>query len=161
VSSSDSSDDYVRNKKGLGGTSIMSRSSMKYNNRVIEIQGRSLNLFDEDNPFRMNLSTILTKSGIFENFIYLMIFLQAVTIALDEPIHSKDLLEKGGLLYYIDIINNIITYVFIVEMVIKIIVFGLFTNGPKSYLKSGWNILDCIIVLISILGMIIGSVLTE
>lgn len=40
-------------------------------------------------------------------------------------------------------------------MLIKIIVYGLIANGPRSYLRDGWNIMDSLIVFVSILGMII------
>ena len=39
-------------------------------------------------------------------------------------------------------------------MVIKVIVFGLFLNGPNSYLRNGWNILDSFIVFVSIVSII-------
>ena len=41
------------------------------------------------------------------------------------------------------------------ELIVKVIVYGLIANGEKSYLKNGWNILDFIIVMTSILGLIV------
>lgn len=38
-------------------------------------------------------------------------------------------------------------------MIIKIIVYGFAWNGEKSYIKNGWNILDFIIVLVSLTGI--------
>ena len=39
-------------------------------------------------------------------------------------------------------------------MIIKIIVFGFIINGSNSYLQNGWNILDCFIVVVSIISII-------
>ena len=40
-------------------------------------------------------------------------------------------------------------------MLIKMIVYGIIFNGNKSYLLQGWNILDCIIVFVSIACIVI------
>ena len=40
-------------------------------------------------------------------------------------------------------------------MVIKIIVYGLMCNGQNSYLMNGWNVLDCFIVIVSIILIVI------
>jgi hypothetical protein len=39
------------------------------------------------------------------------------------------------------------------EMIIKVIVLGFAANGPKSYIRGGWNILDFIIVIISLFSL--------
>ena len=44
-------------------------------------------------------------------------------------------------------VNIVITIIFTIEMIIKIIVFGLLFNGGNSYLRNGWNTLDCFIVV--------------
>ena len=52
--------------------------------------------------------------------------------------------------YYID---QITTYVFLAEALIKIMVFGFVLNGRSSYLRNVWNVLDFLIVVFSILSM--------
>ena len=47
-----------------------------------------------------------------------------------------------------------ITAIFIIELAIKVIVYGLIFNGKQSYLRLGWNILDMFIVCSSILGLL-------
>jgi len=37
--------------------------------------------------------------------------------------------------------DDIFNYIFIFEIVVKIIAFGVFFNGPSSYFKVPWNIL--------------------
>ena len=41
----------------------------------------------------------------------------------------------------------------------KIVVQGLAFNGPGSYLKGGWNILDLFVVIVGILVLILEAVL--
>ena len=44
------------------------------------------------------------------------------------------------------------TVVFILEASIKIIALGFLLNGPKSYLRITWNMLDFTIIMFSILA---------
>ena len=46
----------------------------------------------------------------------------------------------------------ILTSFFFIEACIKIVSYGLITNGQHSYLKNGWNILDISVVLISVIS---------
>lgn len=55
---------------------------------------------------------------------------------------------------YIRYASTIITGIFILEMVMKVLVYGLVKNGPDSYLKDGWNVFDFVIVIISIVNLI-------
>ena len=70
---------------------------------------------------------------------------------LEEPLDDPNL--KSNLI--LRDINNGITYIFIVELIIKAIVFGFITNGEHSYLRNGWNILDFVIVTFSVISIII------
>ena len=45
------------------------------------------------------------------------------------------------------------------QAVIKIIVLGLAFNGPRSYLRSAWNILDIFVVIVNILILVLQSYL--
>lgn len=47
-------------------------------------------------------------------------------------------------------IDEIITVIFTIEAVLKIIATGLIVNGPFSYLRNPWNVLDFLIVTASI-----------
>lgn len=54
---------------------------------------------------------------------------------------------------YLEFINSLLTYIFIVEMVIKLLGMGI-----KDYLSDSFNIFDGSIVLFSIFEMIIGLI---
>jgi len=49
------------------------------------------------------------------------------------------------------------TICFTIEMVIKVISFGFAFNGPDSYLKDPWNILDFLIVTLSLIAFTFGN----
>ena len=46
------------------------------------------------------------------------------------------------------------TTVFFFECLIKIIVQGLIFNGPNSYLRNSWNVLDFFIVIVSVVSLL-------
>jgi hypothetical protein len=62
---------------------------------------------------------------------------------------SKDS-KKAQILGYLDMI---MTSIFVIEMLLKIIAKGLCANGEDSYLRQPWNILDFIIVLVSLISL--------
>ena len=52
----------------------------------------------------------------------------------------------------LELLNHLMTLVFILEALIKIIVHGFLFNGETSYLRNIWNVMDFIIVISSFLG---------
>lgn len=62
-------------------------------------------------------------------------------MAAEDPVNvnsaRNDILDNFDLAFLV---------IFIFEMVAKIIVYGL-VLGPRSYLRSRWNILDCFVVI--------------
>ena len=56
-----------------------------------------------------------------------------------------------------NLLFNIISIIFILEFVLKVIVMG-FYFGERTYLKDEWNILDFIIVLFSIITWILDNI---
>ena len=42
------------------------------------------------------------------------------------------------------------TAVFTIEMILKVITWGFIANGAQSYLKTWWNVLDFLVVVISL-----------
>lgn len=114
----------------------------------------SLFIFSYHNPIRARLRKFISNSY-FAGFIYHMIALNSVLLMLDSP----SLADK----YQIETIKTmlfLISIIFIIECVIKVIASG-FYFGHKTYLKDNWNILDFIIVMFSILTIILESILTD
>lgn len=55
----------------------------------------------------------------------------------------------------LEVIDQILTYIFAAEAVLKIIATGLIKNGKFSYLRNNWNVLDFVIVVASLLPIIL------
>ena len=124
---------------------------MKGRSNYFEILGRSLFLFPADSKIRSYLRSFISNPYT-EGFIYHLIALNSILLALDEPILADS--------YQIDTIArfvNLITGVFIIEALIKIVAMG-FVIGPGTYLKDSWNVLDFVIISFSVLNWILDSV---
>lgn len=52
------------------------------------------------------------------------------------------------MIYYIDLI---LTCLFILEIILKMLAYGILLNGPNSYLRNPWNIIDVIIISTSVI----------
>ena len=81
----------------------------------------------------------IVNSNIFLRFINLVIIINTVLLALDhDPMEEsfESVLEK---------LNLVLTFVFIIEMIIKLIGMGL-----PAYFKDSANILDFVIVVLSL-----------
>jgi len=61
---------------------------------------------------------------------------------------------KDETLAIIHTISRVITFIFILEALAKIIVYGFIINGPNSYLLDGWNIFDFLVVISAIFSEI-------
>jgi hypothetical protein len=94
----------------------------------------------------------IVENAYFDDFIYHIIGLNSFLLILDAPILTDEYQNKS-----LNLLQNIISGIFIGEFIIKIIVMG-FVIGKKSYLKDEWNRLDFIIVLFSIITWILSSV---
>lgn len=78
--------------------------------------------------------------------IFILIIISGIHLALDSPILDP----KSKFVKALRIIDIVLTALFTLEAVLKIIAMGVYKNGPKSYFRSLWNILDFIIVLVSV-----------
>jgi small-conductance mechanosensitive channel len=86
----------------------------------------------------------LVKHPYFETFIFYMIAVNSVVLILDQPFLENEYTKRT-----ITMLSNVLSAIFIAECVIKIFVMGLIC-GKTTYLREGFNVLDCCIVLISI-----------
>jgi hypothetical protein len=63
------------------------------------------------------------------------------------------------LVYVLGFIDYFMTTIFLLEMMTKIFAQGLVCNGPSSYLRSAWNMLDFIIVLASVISVLFSQMI--
>lgn len=89
----------------------------------------------------------------FDRFITLCIILNSILIATKEYESNYDVNYDSNWNKILDKIDLVFSIIFIVEAVTKIVGMG-FVIHKKSYLRSAWNILDFIIVLVSIMSFL-------
>lgn len=89
--------------------------------------------------------TKLISHRYFDYFILLIIVISSILLALDDPLSSNS--DPA-----LNVLDEIITCIFIVEASLKIASKGFIINGPESYLRQPANILDLIVIIFSSLG---------
>uniref|UniRef100_A0A0N5BQ40 Voltage-dependent T-type calcium channel subunit alpha n=1 Tax=Strongyloides papillosus TaxID=174720 RepID=A0A0N5BQ40_STREA len=108
----------------------------------------SLFLFSTKNKLRINCLR-LTQKKWFDYTVLIFIGINCVTLAMERPSIPPDSLERK----FLTITGYIFTIIFTLEMTLKVIANGcLFGKG--AYFKDGWNILDGILVIISLVNII-------
>ena len=112
------------------------------------LEGRALWFFGPTNPLRVRIG-VLVRHPLFDNTILALIFISSVLLAIDNPLLDPETF----LVKFITVMDWIFTIAFTIEMVLKMVTYGFVLNGKDSYLRSGWNQLDFIIVIVSILSL--------
>uniref|UniRef100_A0A8C1VG39 Voltage-dependent T-type calcium channel subunit alpha n=1 Tax=Cyprinus carpio TaxID=7962 RepID=A0A8C1VG39_CYPCA len=110
----------------------------------------SLYLFSPQNKFRMRCQKVITHK-MFDHIVLFFIFLNCITIALERPDIQPDSTER----MFLKVSNYIFTVIFVAEMTVKVVSLGLYA-GPDSYLKSSWNVLDGLLVFVSIVDILVS-----
>eukprot|EP01060_Flectonema_neradi_P031784 TRINITY_DN490_c1_g2_i1.p1 TRINITY_DN490_c1_g2~~TRINITY_DN490_c1_g2_i1.p1 ORF type:complete len:1817 (+),score=331.83 TRINITY_DN490_c1_g2_i1:181-5451(+) len=104
------------------------------------------NLFSVNSPVRTFLTPIVT-SRIFDFFIVCVIVVNLSLLAMESPSTS----HLHHLFFWTDVV---VTVIFVVEMLAKIVVFGIYET-EYAYLKDLWNDVDGFVTVTSILGLFI------
>lgn len=105
---------------------------------------KSFFIISMSNPLRRLIYRIV-KHPHFENVIIVLIFLSSIVLVADTYKH-----KEPHEITYTDILTYIFTASFAIEALLKSIAFG-FVMDNNSYLRDCWNILDFILVFISII----------
>jgi len=113
----------------------------------VVLEGRSLFCLGEDNGFRVAVAKVV-DTQLFEYVILMAIIVSSIALAVDEP----GVEPNSGLGLALLGLNWVFTVLFSIELVLKVIVQG-FIFAPQAYMKSNWNLLDCFIVIVSIVSL--------
>lgn len=132
---------------GQDYTSIHNLASAKTKVHNTVIRGKALGFLPSSSKLR-KFCMRLTISPAFEGFIFLLIILSNLALALDTPGTDPDS-DLGQALFYSDVF---FTTAFAIEMVVKILGLGLVMQ-KQTYFRSGWNILDFVLVVTSVLNL--------
>ncbi|XP_072523024.1 voltage-dependent T-type calcium channel subunit alpha-1G isoform X6 [Salminus brasiliensis] len=112
----------------------------------------SLYLFPPDSKFRVSCNKIITHK-MFDHVVLVIIFLNCITIAMERPRIDPKSAER----IFLTLSNYIFTAIFVTEMTIKVVALG-WCFGEKTYLKSSWNILDGMLVMISVIDILVSLI---
>ena len=112
------------------------------------LEGTSLFCLPPDSGIRKACQA-LAESSAFDSFIIFLIIASSICLALDVP----RLDQESELKSWLVLLNYWFTGLFIFEMSLKIVAYSFITAETQAYIKQPWNVLDFIIVMISILGL--------
>uniref|UniRef100_A0A803T135 Calcium voltage-gated channel subunit alpha1 G n=1 Tax=Anolis carolinensis TaxID=28377 RepID=A0A803T135_ANOCA len=112
----------------------------------------SVYIFAPQSKFRMICNKIITHK-MFDHVVLVIIFLNCITIAMERPKIEPHSAER----IFLTLSNYIFTAIFLAEMTIKVVALGL-CFCEKAYLRSSWNVLDGVLVLISVVDILVSMV---
>ncbi|ULT83280.1 hypothetical protein L3Y34_012492 [Caenorhabditis briggsae] len=107
----------------------------------------SLFLMGPKNPLRIKCLQTTQKKW-FDYTILFFIGINCITLAMERPSIPPDSFERR----FLQVSGYIFTVIFTGEMMMKVIANGCFI-GQSAYFKDGWNILDGILVVISLINV--------
>uniref|UniRef100_A0A8C5JP89 Voltage-dependent L-type calcium channel subunit alpha n=1 Tax=Junco hyemalis TaxID=40217 RepID=A0A8C5JP89_JUNHY len=109
-------------------------------------EASSFFIFSPTNKFRVLCHRTVNATW-FTNFILLFILLSSISLAAEDPIRAESFRNK--ILGYFDIG---FTSVFTVEIVLKMTTYGAFLH-KGSFCRNSFNILDLLVVAVSLISM--------
>ncbi|XP_075240799.1 voltage-dependent T-type calcium channel subunit alpha-1G-like isoform X6 [Convolutriloba macropyga] len=118
----------------------------------MEREHYSLYIFPPENRFRKQMHDLIRMNW-FDYVILIFILANCAAMAMERPTLPPD----GHLRKILDIADLVFTFVFSVEMTVKVIAKGLFI-GDDAYVKSGWNAMDGILVSISLIDLAFSAI---
>ncbi|XP_037648280.1 voltage-dependent T-type calcium channel subunit alpha-1H isoform X2 [Sebastes umbrosus] len=114
----------------------------------------NLYLFSPESKLRGWCQSVISHK-LFDHIVLVFIFLNCITIALERPdihIHSKERL-------FLRVSNYVFTVIFLAEMLTKVLALG-FCFGKQTYLQSSWNVLDGLLVFVSMVDILVSLAYT-
>lgn len=95
----------------------------------------------------------IVNAPAFGNFIIFCILASSAALAVDMP----DVQPGSPTANTLELLDYLFTTIFCVEMILKLVAFGAFAE-PDGYFRSGWNVLDAIIVVSSVVSLFLADV---
>ncbi|KAK5856529.1 hypothetical protein PBY51_008118 [Eleginops maclovinus] len=114
----------------------------------------NLYLFSPESKLRCWCQSVISHK-LFDHVVLIFIFLNCITIALERPgivIESKERM-------FLSVSNYVFTVIFLAEMAIKVLALG-FCFGKQTYLQSSWNVLDGLLVFVSLVDILVSLAYT-
>ena len=108
---------------------------------------KSLGVFTTTNPVRVFCHKIVDDKQ-FEYLIMSFILLSSFTMVFESPKAMENQTTADAL----EAVDMVFTIIFALEMIMKLVAYGLYFEDDDSYLKDPWNCMDGFIVVIGIVG---------
>ena len=105
----------------------------------------SLLMFTYDGAIR-KLCTKIIEHRLYERIMFIFTIGSSIQLGIDNPLNDPDSLFSKIIL----IIDYILTCIFGIDIMLKIIVHGALFCGQRSFLKHASNVMDVVIVIISV-----------
>lgn len=88
----------------------------------------------EKNSFRVMCSKIVGHEN-FDNFVLFLILASTLLLAIEDPFEFPGSKKK----VILDKLDYILSFIFLFELLIKVVVYGFAFNGPDSYMRDSWS----------------------
>ncbi|XP_069566098.1 voltage-dependent T-type calcium channel subunit alpha-1H isoform X1 [Brachyistius frenatus] len=114
----------------------------------------TLYLFSPESRLRAWCQAVISHK-MFDHVVLVFIFLNCITIALERPdiqLHSTERV-------FLSVSNYVFSVIFLAEMAVKVVALGFFF-GEQSYLQSSWNVLDGLLVFVSLVDILVSLAYT-
>ncbi|XP_028849532.1 voltage-dependent L-type calcium channel subunit alpha-1D [Denticeps clupeoides] len=110
---------------------------------------RALCCLTLSNPIRM-AALALVEWKPFDIFILLAIFANCVALGVSKPFPEDD---SNATNHNLEQVEYVFLVIFTIETFTKILAYGLVMH-PSAYIRSGWNLLDFVIVIVGLFSVI-------
>jgi len=89
---------------------------------------------NEDNSFRVACSKVVGHQQ-FDNCVLFLILFSTILLAIEDPFEYP----LGTKASVMEVLDYILSFTFLAELLIKVVVYGFAFNGPDSYMRNSWN----------------------
>lgn len=107
-------------------------------------------LLAPSNAFRVSVHELISQRW-FDNFVLVLIIVSSALMLAEDPVNPDATRNK-----IFEKMEYGFIALFTLEMLLKIIALGLVLH-PRAYLRSGWNILDAVVVISSLLSIALAG----
>jgi hypothetical protein len=114
------------------------------------VEGTSLGLFGAGSALRA-AAFAAVHSVWFDRLVLSLVLASSLALALDSP----GLDPSSRLKQALGVLDIAFVGCFALEALLKILAFGFVLNGERSYLRSWWNALDLLIVLLGFASLVV------
>lgn len=106
--------------------------------------GRAMFVLGPKNPIRRGCAAVVVNPG-FDRLTLLLISVSSIALAMDSPLRDGES-DIAKMLGRVEVVMSVL---FTIEMALKICAQG-FIAMPGAYLRNSWNVLDFVVVVISL-----------